>query len=45
LWLDNAAMLRRDLAQVLKVLQEGMASAEHQQFVVQLADARARKSG
>jgi Uma2 family endonuclease len=44
LWLDKAAMVRRDLAQVLKVLQQGLASAEHQDFVTRLAAARRRKS-
>jgi Uma2 family endonuclease len=44
LWLDKAAMLRRDLGQVLKVLQQGLVSAEHQEFVARLADARRRKS-
>lgn len=36
LWLDVNAMLRRDLVQVLKVLQQGIASAEHAEFVEQL---------
>jgi Putative restriction endonuclease len=41
LWLDRPAMLRRDLATVLAMLQQGLASAEHSQFVAQL---QARKS-
>jgi Uma2 family endonuclease len=35
LWLDPAALLRRDLAQVLAVVQHGLASPEHAAFVVQ----------
>jgi Uma2 family endonuclease len=40
LWLDAPAMLRGELAGVLTVLQEGLASAEHASFVgkLQLAD-------
>jgi Uma2 family endonuclease len=45
LWLDKAAMLRRDLAQVLKVLQQGLVSEEHEQFVARLASAKVRKFG
>jgi Uma2 family endonuclease len=33
LWLDPAAMLRSDLATVLKVLGEGLATQEHREFV------------
>jgi len=36
LWLDPAAMLRGDLATVLKVLGEGVASQEHGEFVQRL---------
>ncbi|MGE0682304.1 MAG: Uma2 family endonuclease [Candidatus Binatia bacterium] len=36
LWLDAAAMLRGDLATILKVLEEGMTSQEHANFVQQL---------
>ena len=36
LWLDAAAMLRGDLARVLEVLKEGLASPEHEAFVAQL---------
>jgi hypothetical protein len=42
LWLDAAAMIRRDLAQVLQVLQQGLASPEHVAFVAQI-QARAPK--
>lgn len=33
LWLDAPALLRRDLARVLEVLQQGLASDEHSAFV------------
>ncbi len=33
LWLDPAALLRGDLAQVLAVLQQGLASPEHADFL------------
>jgi len=36
LWLDPAAMLRGDLAQVMAVLQAGLASPEHAEFVSRL---------
>lgn len=36
LWLDPAAMLRGDLATVLKVLGEGVASQEHGEFIQRL---------
>jgi len=36
LWLDPAALLRGDLAQVLAVLQQGLASSEHAEFVSRL---------
>jgi Uma2 family endonuclease len=41
LWLDKAAMLRRDFTQVSQVLRHGLASAEHQEFVARLAKAKA----
>jgi len=44
LWLDRTAMLRRDLAYVLKVLQQGLISPEHGEFVKRLAGARSGKS-
>lgn len=36
LWLDPKALIARDLARVLRVLQEGLASREHQAFVERL---------
>lgn len=36
LWLDVAAMVRRDSAAVLRALQQGLATAEHAAFVVRL---------
>lgn len=36
LWLDAAALLVGDLARVLAVLQQGIATAEHQAFVDEL---------
>jgi Uma2 family endonuclease len=36
LWLDPAAVMRRDVARVLQVLQQGLASAEHAEFVQRL---------
>lgn len=36
LWLDAPALIRGDLAGVLKRLQEGMATAEHEAFVAKL---------
>jgi len=36
LWLDAAALIRGDLARVLAVLQEGLSSPEHAQFVDRL---------
>jgi Uma2 family endonuclease len=40
LWLDRPAMLRRDLAAVLRLLQQGLASSEHARFVASLQAAR-----
>ncbi|HEY7424946.1 MAG TPA: Uma2 family endonuclease [Gemmataceae bacterium] len=37
LWLDPAALLRRDAARIREVLQQGLASPEHTAFVAQLA--------
>ncbi len=37
LWLDVPALLEDDLAAVLRCLQEGLASAEHKEFVERLA--------
>jgi Uma2 family endonuclease len=36
LWLDKTALLAGDLAQVLAVLQQGLATAAHQEFVTKL---------
>jgi Uma2 family endonuclease len=44
LWLDLAALLRGDLAQVLAVLQRGIASPEHAAFVEKLRAASSRNS-
>jgi Uma2 family endonuclease len=40
LWLDRPAMLRRDPAAVLRLLQQGLASPEHARFVASLEAAR-----
>ena len=42
LWLDPAAVLRGDFAQVTAVLQEGLASPEHAAFIAKLAAASGR---
>jgi Uma2 family endonuclease len=39
LWLDPTAMVRGDLPEVLRVLQEGIASPEHAAFVAKLRQA------
>jgi Uma2 family endonuclease len=39
LWLDPAALLRRDLARVFRVAQQGLATKEHTAFVVRLRNA------
>jgi Uma2 family endonuclease len=36
LWLDTTALLRGDLARVLAVVQDGLKSAEHQEFAARL---------
>ena len=36
LWLDTDALIRGDMAQVLSVLQQGLATAEHAEFVLRL---------
>ena len=41
LWLDTAAMLRGDMATVIQVLQQGIQSPEHADFVARLANATA----
>jgi Uma2 family endonuclease len=40
LWLDATALLAGDLGRVLRVLQEGLQSPEHAEFVSRLAQAR-----
>jgi Uma2 family endonuclease len=40
LWLDPAALLRRDAKRIKEVLQQGLASPEHAAFVTQLAQRR-----
>lgn len=40
LWLDPAALLRRDLARVLEVLRQGTSTPDHAAFVTRLAEAR-----
>lgn len=42
LWLDGAALLRRDMAAVLAKLQEGLATSEHRTFVERLAQRRTK---
>jgi Uma2 family endonuclease len=42
LWLDPQAMLAGDMAKVLKVLEQGLASPEHAAFVARLDAARAQ---
>jgi len=44
LWLDPAALARFDLATVLQVLQQGIASPEHAAFVAKLQQAASRQS-
>lgn len=42
LWLDTSAMLKGDLARVFAVLQEGIASPEHQTFLAALQERQDR---
>ncbi len=42
LWLDRAAMIRGDMARVIQVVQEGVASPEHAAFVARLQAAAAK---
>jgi hypothetical protein len=44
LWLDPAALLASNLARVLAVLQDGLNSPEHKQFVDKLAATHESKS-
>lgn len=43
LWLDARAFLDRDMPRVLAVLQQGIASPEHQQFVQRLQEEKAKR--
>jgi Uma2 family endonuclease len=43
LWLDPTALVRSDLARVLQVAQEGIASPEHAKFVAKLQRAASRR--
>ena len=40
LWLDPAALVRGDKAKVKAILQQGLSSAEHAEFVARLERAR-----
>ena len=44
LWLDPSALLRKDLAGVLAVLERGLATPEHAAFVARLADNAVRNA-
>ena len=44
LWLDPEALLRFDVARVLRVLQQGLAGAEHAAFVAKLQQRAGRQS-
>ncbi|MBM3838192.1 MAG: Uma2 family endonuclease [Verrucomicrobia bacterium] len=43
LWLDVAALLRKDFARVLEIVAQGVVSGEHKTFVAQLGEALKRK--
>lgn len=43
LWLDPAALIRGDMAAVMRVVQQGIASPEHAAFVARLQRAAARR--
>jgi hypothetical protein len=45
LWLDAAALIRDDTVAILRVMQAGLASPEHGDFVRRLAEAAARNAG
>jgi Uma2 family endonuclease len=45
LWLDAAALLRGDMARVLEVVQQGVASPEHAEFVKRLQEFDSRTTG
>ncbi len=44
LWLDPAALIRRDMARVAQVAQQGIASPEHAAFVVRLQQAASQRT-
>jgi Uma2 family endonuclease len=44
LWLSSRALIRKDLAEVLRVLQLGLASPEHAQFVARLQSTREQRA-
>jgi hypothetical protein len=44
LWLDEAALLRLDVARLMEVLQQGLASRAHAAFVKRLQAARRKHS-
>lgn len=44
LWLDVAALLRKDFARVLEVVAQGLSAEQHAQFVAQLAQALKKKN-
>lgn len=44
LWLDPAALVSGDMARVLQVLQEGIASPEHAAFVARLQQEQAKRT-
>jgi Uma2 family endonuclease len=44
LWLDPAALVRGDLARVLAVVQQGLATPEHAEFVKRLANAQSQRA-
>ena len=45
LWLDPAALMRDDFDTLLKVLQQGLDSAEHAEFIARLEQTRSEGSG
>jgi len=45
LWLDPEALFSEDLDRLIKVLEQGLATADHAAFVARLAAARARAGG
>jgi hypothetical protein len=45
LWLDPPALIRGDMAEMLRISQLGVASAEHAEFVQRLAQTAATRAG